>query len=332
VNLRPPWKRLRERRERRRLASEGPDFERRVSALVAGFFDEGWAVRERAFFDLRDRLRDDHDSIFYAFKVYRRFFSAYRRLAGRDEAPGAVLELGPGRNLAIGVLAVASGTERYAGGDLNPKLRGRPDWFYRRLVKEIQADPGLLVATERERERAPRRAEELLPGEGRAAGAEIGPGKIEHVCPCDASALPFADGSFDFVFSNAVFEHFYDPAAALGEVRRVLRPGGISLHKVDMRYHRDQSKPLSHLAFPDAEWEARKAKHGWTNRGRRGDYLDAAREAGLEALEDSVTSRAEITPALRARLQPRFRAMTEEQLAPLGILMAHRVPGGASGA
>ncbi len=42
----------------------------------------------------------------------------------------------------------------------------------------------------------------------------------------DAHALPFADESFDFVFSLAVFEHLHSPWLAAQEIARVLRPGG----------------------------------------------------------------------------------------------------------
>ena len=41
-----------------------------------------------------------------------------------------------------------------------------------------------------------------------------------------AQALPFRDGAFDTVVSGLVFCSVPDPAQALGEVRRVLRPGG----------------------------------------------------------------------------------------------------------
>lgn len=43
---------------------------------------------------------------------------------------------------------------------------------------------------------------------------------------CDAEQLPFEDASFDLVFGHAVLHHLPNLDRALGELTRVLRPGG----------------------------------------------------------------------------------------------------------
>jgi SAM-dependent methyltransferase len=43
----------------------------------------------------------------------------------------------------------------------------------------------------------------------------------------DAGALPFATGAFDRVYCSEVLEHIVDPAAAVREIGRVVRPGGV---------------------------------------------------------------------------------------------------------
>jgi SAM-dependent methyltransferase len=43
-------------------------------------------------------------------------------------------------------------------------------------------------------------------------------------------SLPFADNFFDFVFSDQVMEHVQDHAWAFAEIKRVMKPGAISLH------------------------------------------------------------------------------------------------------
>jgi SAM-dependent methyltransferase len=42
-----------------------------------------------------------------------------------------------------------------------------------------------------------------------------------------AEALPFGDGHFDFVICTQVFEYLVDPKVAIGEIKRVLRKGGV---------------------------------------------------------------------------------------------------------
>lgn len=56
---------------------------------------------------------------------------------------------------------------------------------------------------------------------------EIGAGVTATVTNGDATALPFADGSFDRVIASEVLEHVADDFAAFAELSRVLRPGGV---------------------------------------------------------------------------------------------------------
>jgi SAM-dependent methyltransferase len=55
---------------------------------------------------------------------------------------------------------------------------------------------------------------------------DLGDGGRSACARGDATALPFPDASFDRIIAAEVLEHIPDDAAAIGELVRVLRPGG----------------------------------------------------------------------------------------------------------
>src|SRR4051794_30873364 len=57
---------------------------------------------------------------------------------------------------------------------------------------------------------------------------------------CDATDLPFADGTFDLVLGHAVLHHLPDLERAFAEFARVLRPGGTLLFAGEPSRHRDR--------------------------------------------------------------------------------------------
>jgi SAM-dependent methyltransferase len=60
----------------------------------------------------------------------------------------------------------------------------------------------------------------------RAEAAQAGATSVTFQA-ADAYALPFADGTFDVTHAHQVLQHLADPVAALRELRRVTKPGGV---------------------------------------------------------------------------------------------------------
>lgn len=77
-----------------------------------------------------------------------------------------------------------------------------------------------------------------------------------NVSKSDAEELPFEDGAFDVVTCMEVLVHLHDPAKALKEMRRVLKPGGVLLgsapHANLERYMWDD-KRLHHAYYDEAQ-------------------------------------------------------------------------------
>jgi SAM-dependent methyltransferase len=72
----------------------------------------------------------------------------------------------------------------------------------------------------------------------------------------DARKLRYDDASFDGVFSASAMEHFgdYDDVrAAITEMRRVLKPGGIAAHSTEYRLDGEQRELPGILLFDEAE-------------------------------------------------------------------------------
>jgi SAM-dependent methyltransferase len=78
-----------------------------------------------------------------------------------------------------------------------------------------------------------------LPAGTRYQGIDIAPQfASEDVVVHDISAgLPFPDAAFDCAFCIEVLEHVPNPWSTLGEIHRVLRPGGVLVLSVPNPYH-----------------------------------------------------------------------------------------------
>jgi ubiquinone/menaquinone biosynthesis C-methylase UbiE len=124
---------------------------------------------------------------------------------------------------------------------------------------------------------------EVAQRNGRALGFEVS-GRV-----ADAERLPYDENSFDLVIGHAVLHHIPDVELALGEVLRVLKPGGRFVFAGEPTRHGDYvARRLSRLTWWATTNAARlPALAGW--RRPQQELHDSARAAALEAVVDLHT-------------------------------------------
>ena len=74
-----------------------------------------------------------------------------------------------------------------------------------------------------------------------------------------SNGIPFPDGAYDFVFCIEVLEHVPNPYGTLGEIHRVLKPGGRLVLSVPNPYHFTEIT-WNVLRIPDRQGHI----YGWT--------------------------------------------------------------------
>lgn len=82
------------------------------------------------------------------------------------------------------------------------------------------------------------------------AGTSYATARVFPVQDYDGRRLPFADASFDIVYSSHLLEHVPDLVALSGEIRRVLRPGGMAIHVVPTPAWRIWTSVTHYLSLP----------------------------------------------------------------------------------
>ncbi len=121
---------------------------------------------------------------------------------------------------------------------------------------ELGCGPGLLWLSNRHRIPASWQITltDFSPGMLQVARQQPGGERFAYAL-ADAQALPFADETFDAVIANHMLYHIPDLRRALGEIRRVLRPGGRFYASTFGREHMSELDELIWECWPGLPWQ-----------------------------------------------------------------------------
>ncbi|MEW6667482.1 MAG: class I SAM-dependent methyltransferase [Thermodesulfobacteriota bacterium] len=259
----------------------------------------------------RDNLKEERESPKRlntpegALKVFAIYFDEMRTHSF-EPAGKTVLNIGAGDLIGLDVLFLLFGARRVVSVDLNPGRYLYPHLGDQRLFFEELASLipsmgyGPLV----------RPWDDII--ERRNGRPLYNRERLARVTPCDAASLPLREGCVDFAFSNAVLEHVGDPEGVIREVARTLSPGGHTMHRVDLRDHRDFSRPLEFL------------KSGESNEGCnlwRACRFERAFRGQLEVQDFVVFDSCRVTDAQRDSFGAPFRSLSCEELGKLRFMV-----------
>jgi SAM-dependent methyltransferase len=168
-----------------------------------------------------------------------------------------LVEIGPGHTLGLAISLLLAGAARVEAVDTVRYAASQPDArsfteLWRRATEAGLVDPTDVADPEAELARAAAR--------------------LEYRVVDGREGWPFPEQSKDIVYSFSVLEHVRDLRGLLDESARVLRPGGLSIHTIDLRDHYNLGPDenwLEFLEFDDRQWERMtSARSAWCNRMR----------------------------------------------------------------
>jgi SAM-dependent methyltransferase len=151
---------------------------------------------------------------------------------------------------------------------------------------------------------------------------------LKPVCTSLENLKGIKNASVDYVFSNAVFEHLYDPTRAFSSIARITKTGGMGFHQIDFRDHRTMDTPLEFLLLEDDEFAKLGAACHYEcgNRWRPKEYKALFERTGFqvnEIYEDLQTDKEYLEtfiPRLRVAEGSKYQHYDEKYLSVIGAL------------
>jgi SAM-dependent methyltransferase len=245
---------------------------------------------QRCIGDLRNNRFDPLEWFQVTGRALQRVQSQGVTIAGKN-----VLEIGTGRAVGVPMAMWLCGANRIVTVDLNRYLSPALVWASTRYLSQNTQKMREIFAGLADNEMFEDRLRQIqnFSGDLRSFLRLI---NTDYMAPADARQLPLDSSTFDLHFSYAVFEHVppADIRAILKEAKRVLSPGGLVLHSIDLSDHfaySDESiTKINFLQFDDREWNRWAGnQYMYHNRLRAADVFRLFEECGVRVTRKAQT-------------------------------------------
>ncbi|MBT7294026.1 MAG: methyltransferase domain-containing protein [Rhodospirillaceae bacterium] len=304
---------------------------RSVALTCAYYLFDDWRARRRLAngrLETSSGARHAELDIDASLDYVERVYGDYLAYGGVKHFSGSVAEIGPGDSFAVALRCLGGGAKHVHAID---RWVSERDAEAQRRIYSALAERNNL--------------DHLFDG---APGEDTIRGLTYHAGQPAETFFRTCGLSFDAILSRAVMEHLYDPLAALDDMAACLAPGGIMIHRIDLRDHgmfaghhpltlltlgdglhrritRGAGRPNRVLINAYRDWLTRSGLSGKLTVSRLAGIAEEIEPAPWAALDKSATSRAvACVRAIRPRLTAQFKAMADEDLAVAGLVLVAR--------
>jgi SAM-dependent methyltransferase len=318
------------------------------SLIIAYKIFQNWQMRRRfASGDAETEHGSTHsrktldESLRYIEEQFQDYLT-YGQLSADQLRGKKILELGFGDNVGVALRFLSAGAAKVICID---KFSSKRD-----EAREREIYSALREQLSREEKERFDEAVDL------AVGISFDASRISFVRGRDlepaSKVMQIPEGFFDIIISRAVIEEIYDPAAVFAQADKLLAPGGLMLHKIDLSdygiFTDGGMHALTFLTISESVYRLMASDSGIPNRKLIGYYREQMRKLDYDAryFVTSIVGHGPLVPhkeikeldngysrsalpvinEIRARLSPAYRRMTSEELMIRGVFIAARKP------
>lgn len=186
-----------------------------------------------------------------------------KAMANQMEVQNAnVIEMGPGAFIGVAALLSMKGAKNVTMIDVSNFVYLKENSQYLPFVEKARQE-GWIVKDR------PGLVEEIVE-------------RLDYLVLKSDSVLPVQENTYDLVYSFHVGEHLRSPRQVIAETYRILKPGGICIHAIDLCDHIGANRVDNWLKFLYYEpwlWELMSSNKGfWTNRLRSPQWREIFEE------------------------------------------------------